>query len=167
MKIFLTGYMGSGKSTVGKRLSNVTGVEFLDLDVLFEEQENMSISEYFKLFGEEEFRKKESKLLRSFDINRDMIISTGGGTPCYYENMKWMNNNGHTIYLRMPPRALYSRLIHAKKARPLLDNQPDPESFIITHLQERERYYLQSKEIINGLSVDISALAKRVITLLS
>lgn len=167
MIIFLIGYMGSGKSTVGKKLSNAVGVEFLDIDTLFEKQENMSISEYFNLYGEEEFRKKESKLLRSFDINRAMIISTGGGTPCYFNNIKWMNDNGHTIYLKMPPKALYSRLIHSRQTRPLLDHRPDPENFITKHLQERERYYLQSKEIVNGLSIDISALAKRVLTLLS
>lgn len=160
--IFLIGYMGSGKSTTGKKLSTLLNIPFIDLDNAIEENLRLTIPTIFNQFGEAFFRTKEAEILRSTSIYKHAIISTGGGTPCFHNNMQWMNDHGITIYLEMPPKALYSRLKNAKKRRPLFDNQQDPETFILSHLKEREKYYLQAKIITNGLSLDIAALSHEI-----
>jgi len=165
--IFLIGYMGSGKTTKGKNLARALQIPFIDLDSKIEENTGLSISEFFDKEGEHRFRETEASVLRSLKSDSLMVISTGGGTPCFYENMQWMNDNGLTIYFEMPAAALYSRLKNAKKKRPLLIQQKDPEAFIARHLKEREIYYRQAKYTINGLSIDTLELANEIHAMLS
>lgn len=99
MRIFLIGFMGCGKSTLGKKLATKLGYDFIDLDYQLEKQMGTSIGNYFAANGEEAFRKLESKTLKEFDYPINGVIATGGGTPCYFDNMDWMNSNGITIYM--------------------------------------------------------------------
>lgn len=167
MIIFLVGYMGSGKTTAGKKLAKAVNVPFLDLDHHFEERYHTTIKQYFEEFGEAEFRKMEVEVLHSLDTTKDMIVSTGGGTPCFYNNMEWMNNSGCTIYLQMPPKAIFNRVKNAKQKRPLLEGKSNPEEFITSHLKEREAFYLRADCIVNGLSLDFENLVKIIQPLFS
>jgi len=155
MKIFIIGYMGSGKSTFGRKLSRRLNCPFVDMDKVFQLQFNSTISNYFEKQGEEAFRREEMLLLRQYQNQENLIISTGGGTPCFYDNMEWMNDNGLTIYLEMSPAALFSRLKNAKTVRPLLPPTEDFISFITTHLAKRAPYYSAAQITLNGLSISI------------
>jgi shikimate kinase len=165
--IFLIGYMGSGKTSKGKNLARALQVPFIDLDSKIEEKTGQSIPEIFEKEGEQSFRETEASVLRNLKSDSLIVISTGGGTPCFFDNMQWMNENGLTIYFEMPAAALYSRLKNAKKKRPLLMQQQDPEAFISKHLKERDIYYRQAKHIINGLSIETRTLANEIRDMLS
>src|SRR6476620_3320016 len=106
MKVFLIGFMGSGKTTIGKKLANYLKYEFIDLDKFIEARAGMTIVDYFAAHGEEEFRKMERDVLQTTHYPDNVIIATGGGTPTYDDNMEWMNENGKVAYLSLPPRAL-------------------------------------------------------------
>lgn len=160
MKIFLVGFMGCGKSTLGRRLAARIGYKFVDLDELFEQKEGTTIANYFVSHGEEAFRKEESNILKYTDFPDQTIISTGGGLPCYFDNMDWMNANGKVIYIQMPPKALASRLEHGKEERPLLHGKHGDElvAFIADKLAERETHYLKAGIIADGLSLTAEKL---------
>ena len=147
MKVFLLGFMGVGKTTIGKQLAKLMNYSFFDTDFEIEKFTQKSISELFEEDGEDFFRTKETEILMSFLTIPDAIISVGGGTPCFNNNMQWMNENGITIFLNADPAFIYHRLIHAKKPRPLINFfSPDElKEFIELKLQEREFYYQQSK----------------------
>ena len=162
MKIFIIGYMGSGKSTFGRKLSQRLHFPFVDMDKVFQLQFNSTIPNYFEKYGEEAFRLKEMELLRQYQGQDNLIISTGGGTPCFYENMEWMNDNGLTIYLEMSPAALFSRLKNAKTVRPLLPPTKDLLPFITTHLAKRTPYYSAAQITLNGLSISIDQVASEL-----
>jgi shikimate kinase len=155
MLLFLIGFMGSGKSTLGKRLAKKLGYEFIDMDELLEEREGLSVSEIFSKKGEKYFRSLENELIRSFDKQKKTVIATGGGAPCHDDNMKLMNEKGITVYLKMSPGGLASRLENAKHLRPLIANlkTEDLQDYISDKLKEREEYYLESKCIIKGENV--------------
>src|SRR5690349_8405249 len=106
MKIFLIGFMGCGKSTMGKKLAVKLGYDFIDLDHQIEKNLGTTITAYFAENGEEAFRKLESETLKNFDYPSNSIIATGGGAPCFFDNMDWMNANGLSIYIEMPAAAL-------------------------------------------------------------
>lgn len=145
-RIYLIGYMGCGKTTLGKLLAHRTGYNFLDTDQLIEERYKLNIYDFFHNQGEDEFRKLEHEiLLETFHMSR-VIVSTGGGTPCYYNNMNLLNQYGFSIYLQMPPQLLYERLKKTKRARPLTAGQNEGEllEFIRENLKEREYYYKQA-----------------------
>jgi shikimate kinase len=117
-KIFITGYMGSGKSTAGKKLASELGYEFIDLDHFIETEYKQTIPEIFASKGEKEFRSMENNTLKKvLEKKKDAVVACGGGTPCYFNNMELMNNNGITIYLKMSVDALVSRLLQAKEKR--------------------------------------------------
>src|SRR5690606_36383247 len=119
MKIFLIGFMGCGKSIFGKKLAAKIGCDFIDLDNQFEHVAGASIPEYFAAYGEEAFRKEESRILKTFDYPMHCVVATGGGAPCYFDNIDWMNSKGLTIYIEMSPIALAQRLENGKARRPL------------------------------------------------
>ena len=167
MKIFIVGYMGSGKSTFAKKLSHKLNINVVDLDKEFQLKYNTTISNYFEKFGEEAFRQEEMLLLRQYKHANNLIISTGGGTPCFYDNMKWMNENGLTIYLEMSPAGLYSRLRNAKSVRPLLQETEDLIPYITQHLSERTQYYSSAKMTVNGLSISIDQVVSEIQAYLS
>lgn len=160
MKIFLIGYMGCGKTSVGKKLAPALGYNFFDLDEAFEQHNQTTITNFFIQYGEAKFRIEEQKLLHSLKEKDHLVIGTGGGTPCYQDNMKWMKNNGLTIYLKMDIKSLLLRLNNSKHDRPLLLNKTEKEieQFVYNSLQQRIMYYEQADIIIKGENLKIAAL---------
>ncbi|MBL0182624.1 MAG: shikimate kinase [Chitinophagaceae bacterium] len=160
MKIFLIGFMGSGKTYWGSRWAAKYELQFIDLDDLVEKRENKTIAQLFEQKGEEYFRQVESECLKNFHKVRSCIMSCGGGAPCFNNNMQWMNENGTTIYLSAAPEFLYSRLLEEKDKRPLLKNLAEPEllSFIEQKLKEREPFYKQAKFILPSEDLNMESL---------
>lgn len=143
MRIFLTGFMGSGKSYLGKLLATRLGFGFVDLDDLIEARMGMPIFQIFEQLGEPAFRKAEAECLRSLAVRGQIVVATGGGTPCFFENLNWMNENGVTIYLATSPLVLAQRLLSEKAKRPLLAHLQDNalKNFIEGKLTERREFY--------------------------
>lgn len=141
--------MGVGKSTLGKKLARRLDVDFIDADQYIEEQLGMSILDYFTQFGEEKFRVLERDFIRQLDISA-RVVATGGGLPCFYDNMDTMNEMGVTVYLHRPPKELFQRLKNAKTERPLIAGLSDEEllDFISTQLEEREQFYNQAQFVL-------------------
>lgn len=141
--IFLVGFMGSGKTTWGRKIANAMDLPFVDLDHEIVAQIGMSIPNYFEKFGEESFRKLESDFLKK-QQDRKAIISTGGGTPCYFDNMDWIIENGVALYLYHTPKSLWSRLSQSDVSkRPVLKGLTGEELllFIESKLAERSGFY--------------------------
>lgn len=148
-RIFIVGYMGSGKTTIGKRLAKSLSLSFIDLDAYIEKKYRKSVSDLFAEMGEEEFRKIESRSLREVAEFEDVVISTGGGTPCFFDNMDLMNHAGLTIYLDAHPEDLAAHLLASKTVRPLIAGKPKEElvPFIAEHLSRRESHYRKAQII--------------------
>ncbi|MCX2485460.1 shikimate kinase [Pedobacter sp. MR2016-24] len=166
MKIFLIGFMGCGKSTLGKKLATKMGYHLIDLDQRIEEVTGDTVAAYFSANGEDAFRKLESETLKSSAYPENCIIATGGGTPCYFDNMEWMNNNGTTVYIDMPAAALAKRLEAGIAKRPLLQGLSGDEltAFISDKLQSRLSFYEQSKLIMNGIRITPDAIRAAVLS---
>lgn len=158
--IFFTGFMGCGKTTWSRKLAAHLGYDFIDLDHLLEEQAGMTIAEYFASYGEEAFRILESEVLKQTAYSNNTVISTGGGLPCFFDNMNWMNAHGKTVYIKLSPKTLVDRLEKGKAKRPLLRDKHGDEllAFITEKLAEREDYYLQSDYIADGISLSVEGL---------
>ncbi len=152
MLYFLIGYMGSGKSSLAKRVSRLTRIPYIDSDKAIEAKTGMSVSSIFELHGESYFRELEHEFILSLDDARDLIISTGGGLPCFNDNISLLNKKGTTFYLKLSPDKLSERLINSKTERPLLKGKSEEEllQFLTGHLAEREMYYLQSRYLIDA-----------------
>jgi shikimate kinase len=152
--------MGSGKSTVGKRLANRLKLDFIDLDKFIEKEEGKSIPQIFESQGEKSFRQLEKEYLLKLSEKKDVVISTGGGTPCFFDNIEFMNRIGTTIYLKMNVKALCNRLQNAKSERPLIKNFNSEElaQFVEKSLNERTVYYEKAKLIVNGENIDLDKL---------
>lgn len=144
MRVFIIGFMGSGKSFTGRRLAELLGYPFVDLDDRIEEQAQKTIAEIFESGGEDAFRAAEKRALRAMDAFTDVVVATGGGAPCFFDNMDWMNQNGLTIYLQTPVEILVQRLEGEKAHRPLVRKVEDLQQFIEEKLRERSTYYLQA-----------------------
>ncbi|MDR3695824.1 shikimate kinase [Mucilaginibacter sp.] len=153
--IFLVGFMGCGKTTLGRKLANRLGYDFIDLDHILEAQERMTIAEYFAKFGENAFRELESEVLKQTQYPEHAVVSTGGGLPCFFDNMDWMNTHGKTIYIKLSPKTLATRLENEKEERPLLRQHHGEAlvAFITDKLTEREPFYGQATIIADGLSL--------------
>ena len=160
MKIFLIGFMGSGKTTLGRKLAARMNYEFIDLDHKLEQQVELSIAEYFSFFGEDSFRKLEKEVLRKTQYPENVVISTGGGLPCFFDNMDWMKANGKVVYLNLSPKTLADRLEAGKEERPLLQDKHGEAlvAFIEKKLEEREPFYSQANIIADGLSLTAERL---------
>ena len=117
-RIFLIGYMGAGKTTLGKALADLTGLSFLDLDLFIEGRYRKTIRQIFDEEGEDAFREIERRALHEVAEFEDVILSTGGGTPCFFDNMTYMNSVGTTVYLQASPEALTERISLCKHSRP-------------------------------------------------
>jgi shikimate kinase len=152
MRVYLIGYMASGKTRMGQELSALTGYSFIDTDELFEERYRISILDFFERYNEDAFRKMEKDLLLETLNHKDAIIATGGGTPCFFDNMELIKRNGISIYLKMGLTSLVDRLSVVRKKRPLLKNKTttELESFISTQLAERELFYNQADFTVNA-----------------
>lgn len=150
-RIYLLGYMGSGKSFSGKRLAKQLGYQFMDLDTLIEEEAGMSIPRIFEEHGEAFFRQLEAAILRKTKDVQRAVISCGGGTPCFHANMAWIKATGFSIYLKATPFLLAERLLPEMSHRPLIrDLDPTQlEDFIREKLADREPYYLQADMIFD------------------
>ncbi|MEJ7779948.1 MAG: shikimate kinase [Daejeonella sp.] len=161
MNVFLIGFMGSGKTTIGKKLANYLKYEFIDLDKFIEARSGMSIVDYFEAHGEDAFRELEREILQNTAFPENAIIATGGGAPCYKDNMEWMNNNGSVAYLFLSPKALASRLENSTADRPLIRNLKGEElvDFIAAKLKERETFYNQSKFVVSASDLTAERLA--------
>jgi shikimate kinase len=160
-KFFLTGYMGSGKSTVGEKLAAKLKYDFIDLDKLIESDYKQSIPEIFATKGEKEFRAMEHNTLKRVIEKNNVVVACGGGTPCYYDNMELMSNNGVTVYIKMSVDALVDRLTNAKEKRPLIENKTAPElrSFIKRQLEKREDIYHKAQYTVKGKDLNVDELA--------
>ena len=146
-RIFLIGYMGAGKTTLGKAFSRELGLTFIDLDWYIEERFHKTVQQLFSERGEQGFRELEQKMLHEVAEFEDVVISAGGGTPCFFDNMDYMNACGDTVFLQVEPEVLFHRLKVAKQQRPLLANKSDEElmNFICEALQKRHPFYSQAK----------------------
>ena len=161
-RIFLIGYMGSGKTTVGKLLAAKLGYSFVDMDAHIEEQQFKSVGQLFAERGEDEFRLLEQKCLHEVAQFDDVIISTGGGAPCFFDNMEYMNAHGTTIYLRFTAEELANRLATQAAKRPLIATKKGDElrQFISEGLNKREPFYTQANYSVEG---DVSAVIAKII----
>ncbi len=162
--VYLIGFMGSGKSTAGRKLASLLGWSFIDLDKRIEEYSGKKIPEIFSEFGETYFRKIESEVLKSYESHNDIVISAGGGTPCLQDNMDFMLGTGLTIYLKLTPGQLKNRLVKSKTERPLIKGLSGEEllNFIGEKLSSREKWYNQAEITVEGLDVDIVGLQSLV-----
>lgn len=169
MLIFLVGYMGCGKSTIGRSLSKKLGMRFLDTDTQLEQRCGKSVSEIFASEGEERFRELEREALSEAASEKDAVVATGGGAPCFFDNMEAMNRAGVTVYFKMGAEKLAARLEHGKAKRPLLRGKSGPEliGFIRENIGRREPFYLKSKLIINCDGVSDDYIAEHVASYLN
>ena len=152
MRIFLTGYMGCGKSTIGRKVAALMGINFIDLDKYIEERYFKSVPDIFAQEGEVAFRLKERQALQEVSEFEEIVVGTGGGAPCFFDNMHLMNQAGITIYLAPDNETLACRLLRSKTERPLIagKSQEELRSFIQQSLEKRAPFYEQSKIIIRG-----------------
>jgi shikimate kinase len=159
-RIFLIGFMGSGKSTLGSGLARRIGYEYIDMDHLIEETAGMTIPGIFSEHGEDVFRKWEHDILLELCERERLVVSTGGGAPCHGEMISIMNDHGTTVYIKLAPAVLKERLLQSKTERPLIQGKSEPElmGFITSLLAQREVYYNQARIILDGLHPNLDNL---------
>ena len=152
IRIFLTGYMGAGKTTLGKAFARKLNLPFVDLDWYMEERFHKTVGELFVERGEAGFRELEKNMLHEVGAFEDVVISTGGGAPSFFDNMDFMNRNGKTVFLNVHPDVLFRRLRVAKQQRPILQGKQDDElkEFIIRALEKRTPFYSQAQYVFNA-----------------
>lgn len=156
VRIIIVGYMGSGKTTIGKALSKATGITFYDLDWYIESRMHKTVKQLFDERGEEGFRQIERNMLHEVAEFENVIISCGGGTPCFFDNMDYMNQQGFTIYLKATPEVLYEHLRMGKTVRPLLLNKTADEmkAYIQEQLEYRKKFYEKAKHTFDVSLLD-------------
>ena len=157
VRIFLTGYMGAGKTTLGKAFARKMNVPFVDLDWYIEERFHKTVGELFTERGETGFRELERNMLHEVAEFENVVISTGGGAPCFFDNMEFMNRVGKTVFLDVHPDVLFRRLRIAKQQRPILQGKEDDElkAFIIRALEQRAPFYTQAQYIFNADELEV------------
>jgi shikimate kinase len=155
MKIFLIGFMGCGKSTLGRKLSSALTLTFIDLDTFLEEKFYRTIPQIFAEEGEEGFRKKERNVLEEVSSFDDVIVATGGGAPCFFNNMELMNDSGFCIFLDIETQTLVNRLINARIERPLIKGKSPEElyEFIEMMMLKRRPFYEKARYILKGSEI--------------
>jgi len=155
-RIILIGYMGAGKTTIGKALSKELDMMFYDLDWYIETRMHRTVAQIFAEKGEEGFRKIEHNMLHEVAEFENVIISCGGGTPCFFDNMDYLNEQGETIYLKARPEVLCSHLRMGKVERPLIKGKSPEElqQFIVEQLEKREPYYSKAKHHLDVSLMD-------------
>jgi shikimate kinase len=163
MKIFLIGFMGSGKTHWGRLLAARLNLPFFDLDSVITEQENKSIAEIFAKQGEEYFRYKEKEVMENLVTSQgEFIMSSGGGTPCFFNNIEFMKKNGRVIWLNTSIDILQQRLLKERMSRPLIRNVSEAElkAYIIRKLSERKIYYEQADVMVNEEAILLEPLVE-------
>ncbi|MBP1617115.1 MAG: aroK [Bacteroidetes bacterium] len=171
-RIFLIGYMGVGKTTLGKELAAKIGFQFIDLDHYIQGRYQKTINEIFAESGESKFREIEHKLLQEVAGFEDTVISTGGGTPCFYDNINVMKQAGVIVYLKTDPQVLLKRLFAGKDKRPLIKDKSEDEllDFITENITKREPFYNQAQVVFETDSLvqrcDVSSHVDKLIEML-
>jgi shikimate kinase len=161
MKIFFIGFMGSGKTHWGRLLSKKLGLAFYDLDTVIVEQEKKSVADIFAEKGEEYFRVREKEMLERIAEEKDgFILSCGGGTPCFFNNIEYMTKIGKVIWLNTSTDVLTERLLRERKSRPLIRevDESDLGRYIVRKLSERRMYYQQADVTVNEESITLDEL---------
>lgn len=163
MLIFLIGFMGCGKSYTGRHLAPLLGYEYVDMDKWIEEKEDLSIKEIFEQKGESYFRELEKTYLQQLDVHQNLIVSTGGGVPCFFDNIKVMNEKGITIYLNRSKEKVIERLIKGQHKRPLLAGLTPEQlaDFYDERLSARKPFYEQAQLHVGD--ADVEAVAKLIL----
>lgn len=164
MRIFLIGFMGSGKTTWGKWISEKTDLPFLDLDEIIENRANLKINDIFDTKGEAYFRKLEAVCLRELHEKKDFILACGGGTPCYYDNMMVMNSLGITVWLNTPKQVMATRLLEEAGHRPLIRSLSPSglQEYIDDKLEERLQFYQQATLIVDPTQITPDELIHQI-----
>lgn len=165
MKIFLIGFMGSGKSYLGRQLGQKLGIPFFDLDEQVTTHAGKSIPEIFDTEGEEHFRLLEKEVLFMITESHDsFILATGGGTPCFFNNIDYMNRAGTTVWIHTAVSVLFDRLVKERPGRPLIRNLSDDQlmAFIFRKYSDRKIYYEQATVTIDEEPVDIDKLVETI-----
>ncbi len=163
-KIIFIGYMGSGKSTLGEKLASELKIPFIDSDKVIEEIANMTIAAIFKEKGEETFRKMESMFIQRLANIPAFVLSTGGGMPCFNNNMLLLNELGVTVYLKNTSEVLADRLLKGKNTRPLIEGKSKQEliKFIDKNLFTREKFYSLAKVTVENNTQEIIPILKLI-----
>lgn len=170
MKIVLLGYMASGKTITAKKLHQITNLAHIDLDAYIEEKENMSVSEIFIEKGEIAFRLLENRYLKELLLSKKtFILSVGGGTPCYANNMLLITENSKSIYLKASIDTIYQRLLNGKDKRPLVKEISNEhlKEFIAKHLFERNIYYTKASKHVSVQDKTVVQIANEIVDFLS
>jgi shikimate kinase len=166
MRIYLIGFMGAGKTYWGKVLSKKLEVPYFDLDELIENSEGKKVLEIFAASGEEYFREKERNILHEVtEKNPSMLVSCGGGAPCFFDNIEFMNDNGITVWMNVPFEILLGRLRKSKEKRPLLKDLNDEQlkTYIVKKSAARKMYYEQAKVKIDECEIDVDNFIKKIL----
>jgi len=156
--VFLIGFMGAGKTTIGKKLALRLGLNFLDTDKFIEIRYKTSVNDLIQDRGMDVFRMIEHEVLKELISYKNYIFATGGGLPCFYENMKLINSNGISIYIQHEPKMLLNRLINSKKKRILIQDKNEDEllRYIELTLNEREFFYKKAHFSISGKNLNFN-----------
>ena len=168
MRIFLVGFMGAGKSVIGRRLAKSLNLSFYDLDEEIESHYKMSVSAIFQKYDEACFRKLETSVLESFPNKDNFVLSCGGGTPCFSENMAFMNSIGTTIYIKLSADELLERISSSYHKRPLTEGKSDEElaSYVDAMLKKREPFYSMAKITVDASGTDKETLVEKILLVL-
>ena len=167
-RIYIVGYMGAGKTTAARRLAQCLGWEVVDTDALFEEKYKISVNDFFNKYDEPLYRKLESEVLKSTESLENVVVSTGGGTACYFDNMEWMNQHGLTVFLRISPKAAVDRVIHSRHKRPLVEGKSEEEliEFVNSHYASRLPFYELAQITVKSEDFDLEALLQKLTSFL-
>lgn len=159
-RIFLIGFMGSGKSTLGSKLARQLAYDFVDMDQLIEETAGMTVPGIFNELGEDVFRKWEHDIVLELCQRDKVVISTGGGAPCHSDLISIMNRKGTTVYIQLTPEALAHRLLRSKTERPLIKGKTEEEllEYIHAKLKERDYFYTQARHTVDGINLQTELL---------
>jgi len=162
MRIYLVGYMASGKTQIGKLLAAELNYGFIDMDQLFEEQFRISIADFFEKYGEQHFRMIEHELLVETSKKEDQVIATGGGTPCFHDNMELINKTGLSVFIHFEVPFLVKRLLKSRRKRPVLKGIPDEklDEMVGNHLAQRLPFYQRARIILDGSGMELSQIVK-------
>ena len=156
--------MGAGKTTAARRLAHRLGWEVADTDALFEEKYKSSVNDFFNKYDEPLYRKLESEVLKATESLENTVISTGGGTACYFDNMEWMNQHGLTVFMRISPQAAVDRVIHSRHKRPLVEGKSEEEltEFVNRHYASRKPFYEKAQITVKSENLDLDDLMKAI-----
>jgi shikimate kinase len=163
-RIVLVGFAGAGKSTIAKKIAQHFNFSVLDTDKMLEEKYRISVFDVFEKYDETVFRQLEYKILVESLQQKNVVIATGGGAPCFFDAMKLINENACSIYIEMSPKSLTHRLLNAKVTRPLTQNKTEEEllAFITEQLAQRTPIYQQAHFTVKGEDFDLQNVIQRI-----